>query len=114
MICRKCAKKIEYDKQYCDECAVEVMKRSGTPYGLIGFILSLVGIQTGGICTILGLIFCAIHLKKGEFEHRNLAKIGLILSIVNLVLIVGSIILVIIGYSWLFALLNTLRAFTIL
>ena len=109
MYCRNCGAIIEENAETCPQCNASVMnigttekpiteevpvKKCSTK-GIVGFVLSLVGIVFAAIpCGIIGLVFSSIALNEcneGKYAGKGFALSGLIISIIDV--ITGIIIL---------------------
>ncbi|MBR6514086.1 MAG: zinc-ribbon domain-containing protein [Clostridia bacterium] len=120
MICKNCGALIEDEITVCPECGTAVeeneggeivaAKDPGKALGIISLILGIVGVVAspctctcfGGflpfVASIVGIILGVIGGKKSTAAgfSNKLAKIGMILSIVGVVLFVALLIVIII------------------
>jgi hypothetical protein len=80
---REAAQPQSHPLQYQSKRRVRRRRDSGNSMGTAGFILSLVGLFTCGVLSLVGLIFSIIGLKR---EPRGLALAGFIVGILSVLL----------------------------
>lgn len=95
MKCSNCNVEFVEDDKYCSYCGKELVEEKNVPkcfniFAKLGFILGLVSL---GLISFYGLgIFFADHaivfsaLGKKSKNHRKMAKAGLTISIISLIL----------------------------
>lgn len=104
MYCWNCGEKIKDGVKYCVNCGNEIIinrtnntKVSENNKSITGFILSIIGFLTCGICSIIGLIFSIQGLSESKKKGKQdtIAILGIIISSIPLLVILLGICLVV-------------------
>lgn len=84
--CSECGKGVSNQADRCPNCG-HILRKKQSVFGIIGFILSIIGlflgIEEGAILSIVSLIFCIIGCLEKDKKH-GLAIAGNIISFIGL------------------------------
>jgi uncharacterized membrane protein YvbJ len=91
--CKNCATQITEGSQFCQKCGaaasgntMQAVTADASNFGMIAFILSIVGLIVGGIILgIIAIILGAIGLSKPNEKSRGLATAAIVIGIIDFV-----------------------------
>lgn len=101
--CTNCGAELEDNAVFCDECGAKqetyqpvyqnqaaTVPKSNTGFGIASLVLGIIAVCTLGmwfVPEILGLVFGIITLKNEQAKH-GMAKAGVILSVISIVVLI--------------------------
>ena len=108
--CIKCGKKLNEKEKFCTKCGTSVdglkpvitkseeksIRKSDVQWA--GFFVSIIGLLTCGVLSILGLITSIVEIKEGKKQNKKygLAIVGAVISSIMMIILVVYTIFVIV------------------